>query len=148
MWIWPYDDYSGVKSFHYGRTPLMMSPSVVGMLRASVSPWAGVAHHPLRSTTLSLDWKIVGKQYLDNTGRDSLSVPSYNVANLSLSHSFALPIGSLELSVYATNLFNSLYYASGWRSETWDPATETLSTFIGIYPQAPTAVMGRLCYSF
>ncbi|MBR6346053.1 MAG: TonB-dependent receptor [Bacteroidales bacterium] len=144
----PYDDYSAVKSFHYGRTPLMMSPSVVGMLRFSLSPWAGRARHPLRSTTLTADWKIVGKQYLDNTGREDLAVPSYNTANLSLSHSFSLPLGSLELSVYVTNVFNSLYYASGWRSETWNPGTETLSTFIGIYPQAPVAVMGKICYSF
>ncbi len=82
------------KAFNYGTTRMMMSPSVVGMFRAAFSPWRNTASNSLKTTTLAIDGKYVGKQYLDNTGRDMMAVPAYFVSDLSLSHEFTIGGGA------------------------------------------------------
>ncbi len=136
------------KAFNYGNTRMMMSPSVAGMLRASVAPWKNIAFNSLKTTALSIDGKFVGKQYLDNTGREEMAVPSYFIANLSLSHEFSLNHGVIGLSGYVNNLFSRLYYAAGWRWEGYTMADDTLSYGIGVYPQPPANFMLKLSYRY
>ncbi len=136
------------KTFNYGNTRMMMSPSVAGMLRASVAPWKNIAFNSLKTTALSIDGKFVGKQYLDNTGREEMAVPSYFIANLSLSHEFSLNHGVIGLSGYVNNLFSRLYYAAGWRWEGYTMADDTLSYGIGVYPQPPANFMLKLSYRY
>ncbi len=136
------------KAFNYGTTRMMMSPSVVGMVRAAFSPWRGRVSNSLKTTTLAIEGKYVGKQYIDNTQRPEMKIPSYFVANLSLSHEFRLGGGTLGLSFYVNNLFNHLYYAAGWRWEEYDPATGTVSSYVGVYPQPPVNFMAKVSYGF
>ncbi len=136
------------KAFNYGRTRMMMSPSVVGMLRAAVSPWKATASNSLKTTALSIDGKYVGRQYLDNTQRAGMEVPAYFVANLSLSHEFRLNHGFFGLTGYVNNLFSNLYYAAGWRWEGYTQEDETLTYGIGVYPQPPVNFMLKLSYRF
>lgn len=136
----PLDDYSGTVPVSYGRTTMLMSPSVIGMARAEFRPWKG--------GRASLDAKFVGKQYLDNSMREQMAVPAYWVANLSIGHSFSLGSGQLGITVYVNNLFNRLYYASGWRWESYDAASGQFYSGIGVYPQAPCNFMAKLSYSF
>ncbi len=136
------------KAFNYGTTCMMMSPSVVGMLRATFSPWKGIASNSLRTTTLAIDGKYIGRQYIDNTQRAEMKIPAYFIANLSLSHEFNLGAGILGLSGYVNNLFNHLHYAAGWRWEEYDPASDTLSSYIGVYPQPPVNFMLKASYRF
>ena len=98
----------------YGRTTMLMSPSLTGMARIAFSPWRGIASNSLRTTTLAIDGKYVGKQYLDNTMTEGSSVPAYCVSNLALTHEFDLRAGKLGLGAYVNNLFNKMYYADGW----------------------------------
>ena len=111
-----YDNWAGtgrVTAYNYGRTTMLMSSSVVSMVRLSVSPWKGIASNSLKSTTLAIDGKYVGKQYLDNTMSDDRAVPQYFVSNLSLSHEFETGHGSVGISCHINNLFNNMYYADG-----------------------------------
>ncbi len=136
------------KAFNYGNTRMMMSPSAVGMVRAAFSPWRNVALNSLKTTTLTLDGKYVGRQYLDNTQRSEMLVPAYFVSNLSLFHEFPLGKGGLGLTGYINNLFNHLYYAAGWRWEGYTKSDDTLTYGIGVYPQPPINFMLKVSYRF
>ena len=127
---------------------MLMSPSVVGMFRLEFSPWRGIAASSLKTTTLAIDGKYIGKQYLDNTMTEGRSVPAYFVSDLSLSHRFDLKKGSLSLSAFVNNLFNNMYYADGW---CWKNVVEedgALVDGVGIYPQAPINFSFKVGYSF
>ncbi len=128
------------KVFNYGNSAMLMSPSVNGMMRLSVIPWKAAA--------ISIDGKYVGKQYIDNTGRDEMEIPAYFVSNLSLSREFTLGDGFLGLTGYVNNLLNNMYYAAGWRWEGYLKETGTLDYGIGVYPQAPVNFMLKLSYRF
>jgi iron complex outermembrane receptor protein len=136
----PYEDYSAVFPVKYGRTTMLLSPSAVGMGQITVTPWKG--------GSLSWNGKYVGKQYLDNSMRAEMEVPSYFVAGLTVSQKFRLWMGNVEISVYLNNLFNHLYYASGWRWESYNPDSGVVTSEVGIYPQAPFNAMLKLRYSF
>ncbi len=136
----PYEDYSALHEVNYGRTTMLMSPSVIAMARASFLPWKG--------GRISVDFKYVGKQFIDNSMREQMAIPAWWVANLQAGHQFKLPLGLLDLSVYVNNLFNRMYYAAGWRWETYNPASATVESGIGVYPQAPCNFMIKLRFSF
>lgn len=136
----PYDDDSGTREVAYGRTTMLLSPSVVGMGRISVFPWKG--------GSLTLDGKYVGKQYLDNSQREELAIPAYFVMEASAGTAFALGGGSVSLSFHVYNLLNQAYYASGWRWESCDPKTGVISTGVGVYPQASRNFMLKIAYTF
>lgn len=135
----PLDDYSGVHAVNYGKTTMLMSPSVIGMARLALRPWKG--------GELALDAKYVGKQFLDNSMRESMAVPAYWTANLVLGHEFLLKGKTLGVHAYVNNLFNRLYYASGWRWESYNADSGQLYTEIGVYPQPPCNFMIKLSLS-
>ena len=146
-----YDNWAGtgrVTAYNYGRTTMLMSSSVVSMVRLSVSPWKGIASNSLKSTTLAIDGKYVGKQYLDNTMSDDRAVPQYFVSNLSLSHEFETGHGSVGISCHINNLFNNMYYADGWCYKNIVEEDGSFCYGVGIYPQAPLNYMVKLSYRF
>ena len=138
----------GQKEIALGKTKMLMSPSLTGMLRLSFAPWREAASNSLKTTTLSIDGKYVGKQYLDNTMRDSSSVPAYFVSNLSLTHEFKLGDGSLGIGGYVSNLFNNMYYADGWAWNVYNVDEEAVESYPGIYPQAPVNFMLKVSWRF
>ena len=127
---------------YYTNTPMLLSPSAIGMLRLQLTPFTAKAWRPL---TLALSGKYVGKQYWDNTGDEQRCIPSWFVMNLNLSHSFALEEGQLGISLYVSNLLNLNYYANAWVYRAWDgsPYMEA-----GLYPQAPRNLMAKVSFSF
>jgi len=136
------------KKLDFGQTVMLMSPSVSGMMKLSLSPWRNIAINSLKTTTLSIIGKYVGKQYLDNTMTEESSVPSYFISDLSLSHEFALPHGRLGVSAYVSNIFNHMYYADGWSWNVYDADTGQLESYPGVYPQAPLNFMLKVSYRF
>lgn len=142
-----WDELGTTQAFDYGKTTMLMSPSVTGMVQVSVNPFVN-ASSSLKTTTLSINGKFVGKQYLDNTEREEMAVPSYFVSNLSLTHEFKLNSGFLGLSAYVNNLLNSEYYASGWRWEYVYQGTKDMETGVGVYPQATRNFMVKVSYRF
>jgi iron complex outermembrane receptor protein len=149
-----YTDYAPIdwgyttKAFDYGRSTMLMSPSVIGMARIAVTPWKNSGRGSLKTTTFSIDGKYIGKQYLDNTERDIVKVPGFFVSNLSIYHGFNIHGGILGLTAYVNNLLNNKYYASGWRYENYDSASQNLETYVGVYPQAITNFMLKVSYRF
>ena len=131
----------GYKEERYENTTMLLSPSVVGMGRVTLAPFEG-GWKPL---TLTLSGKYVGKQFWDNTQNENRCIPAYFVTDLSLSHSFALPTGSLGVSLYVNNLLNRAYYAYAWVYRAWDGGEYQEA---GLYPQALRNLMVKLTYSF
>ena len=134
----PYDDDSGrMYPVNYGLTTMLMSPGVIGMARVRVMPWKG--------GEVSMNAKFVGKQYLDNSMREEMAVPFYWTAGASVSHGFNF---GLKLSAYVNNIFNRMYYAAGWRWESYNEAENVVYSGIGVYPQPPVNFMVKAEYSF
>ena len=134
----PYDDESGrmyVKD--YGLTTMLMSPGIIGMARVRVTPWKG--------GEISASAKFVGKQYLDNSMREEMAVPFYWTSAVSLSHGFDF---GLKLSAYVNNIFNRMYYAAGWRWESYNEAQNMVYSGVGVYPQPPINFIVKAEYSF
>ena len=121
----PYDDDSGrMYPVNYGLTTMLMSPGAIGMARVRVMPWKG--------GEVSMNAKFVGKQYLDNSMREEMAVPFYWTAGASVSHGFKF---GLKLSAFVNNIFNRMYYAAGWRWESYNEAENMVYSGIGVYPQ-------------
>ena len=142
------EQYGETEPFNYGKTTMLLSPSTVGMLQFAVTPWKNSASGSFKTTTLTMNGKWVGKQYLDNSQRKEMEIPGYFVSNLSLSHEFNLKGGILGLTGYVNNVFSNLYYASGWRWEGYKRSTGELTTGVGVYPQPPVNFMLKLSYRF
>ena len=144
------DDYEFIRNFRQdcGRTDMLMSPSAIGFVQLSFTPFRNIAHNSLKTTTLSINGKYVGKQYLDNTSSDERSIPAYFVSGLSLTHEFDLKKGVLGLGGYVNNLFNNLYYADGGAAREMYEGSDEIVTYSWIYPQAPVNFMLRLSYNF
>ena len=136
----PYENYSGTVPVHYGKTTMLMSPSVIGMGRLSFMPG--------RNWLLSVDGKYVGKQYLDNSMREEMAIPQYFVMDAQIQKSFPVGPGNLQVAFYVHNLLNHMYYASGWRWESISLDDGTLYTGVGVYPQAPINFMLKVRFSF
>ena len=135
------DDYSGrTHAVAYGKTQMLLSPSVIGMARISVFPWKG--------GTLALDGKYVGKQFIDNSMREEMAIPAYFVCDFSLVQVFDMNGKNLTLGAYVNNLFNHLYYAYGWRWESYNEASGTITTGVGVYPQPPCHFSVKATLSF
>ncbi len=155
--MWDSDGKPVQKEVKFGNTAMLMSPSVIGMLRAGFRPFATICHNSLKTTTISVDGKYVGKQYVDNTQNDSRSVPGYFVANLALTHEFSLDGrrgsafsrgGAIRLGLYVNNLLNNLYYVDGtvWYKGIQEDGTQVSG--IGVFPQAPANFMGKVSFAF
>ncbi len=126
------------EAIDYGKVTMLMSPSVIGFVQFAFTPLRNIANNSLKTTTLSINGKYVGKQYADNTQNEALSLPGYFVSNLSLTHEFDVRGGKLGVGGFINNLFNNLYYAD---ASVW-------GTDMYVYPQAPLNFMLRLTYDF
>lgn len=108
-----------------GAGNILLSPTVVGMLRWTQFLWPG--------GRLAVSGKLVGDQYWDNSSDPAHKIPAYCVFDLYLKHNFIIARG-LSVGVFVNNLFNHQYYS--------------YATVSGVYPQAPINVTCRLGYEF
>lgn len=131
-----------------GKTNMLMSPSVTGVVQLSFTPLREIAHNSLKTTTLSINGKYVGRQYLDNTSSMDRSIPGYFVSNLALTHEFNVGGGRLGIGGYINNLFNNMYYADGGASREMYEGSDDVTSYVWIYPQAPINFMLKVSYSF
>ena len=137
-----------VTTMTYGKTTMLMSPSMTGMARLNFTPFCNVCNNSLKTTMLSIGGKYVGRQYLDNTMTESRSIPAYFTADLSLMHEFDMNCGKLSLGLYVNNIFNNMYYADGWCWKNYMESEGTIVDGIGIYPQAPANYMLKVGWRF
>lgn len=140
---------------HLGKTQILMSPNVVGMVGFSVTPFKNRMNNSLKTTTLSFNTKFVGKQYWDSTQSEDRMLPAYNVSSLSLEHEFCLGEkgGFLGLGLFMNNLFNQRYCADAWVyrarfQSVHDSGTSKEYMEAGLFPQAPFNAMFKISYRF
>lgn len=137
-------DVIGQKTENLGNSQISYSPSVVGAFL--------IQYRPIQDIQIGLINKYVGKQYLDNTTSDDRSLPSYLTNDLQLSYNVPnFKLGSLTLQFIINNLLNKEYIANGYaeKSIMRDSAgTETSSSYIGYYPQAPRNFLAKLSLKF
>ncbi len=112
-------------------TNIILSP---GVISGSQLTWSAGG---FQTTLLS---KFVGKQYLDNTETESLTLDPYFVNDLRLGYSFRPKgIKSIDLSVLINNIFNEEYESNG----------ATYGDGVAYYfPQAGTNFLAMLTVKF
>lgn len=147
-WWEEYDNSSdwnpvGQYSEHFDRTTMLLSPSVVAAAKVAVNPF----HESLSLSSLELaaDVKYVGKQYWDNTSSEDRCIPAYTVVNLSVSNSFRLRSGELNIGLYIGNLLNAEYYADAWVYRAHFLEDGSWYQEEGLFPQAPINCMLKFC---
>jgi iron complex outermembrane receptor protein len=131
-----YDYTSGfdVVRIQHNNTDISFSPSVSG---------AGMIGYLFRSDkhehTLELAWysKYVGRQYLDNTQNDFMSIDPYFVQDFRITGHLQKKIG-LDVNIWINNLLDTEYSANGY---TYSYIFEQRVTERFYYPQAGRMVM-------
>lgn len=147
-WWVEYDNSSdwnpvGQYSEHFDKTTMLLSPSVVAAAKAVFTPF----HESLSLSSLELaaDVKYVGKQYWDNTASEDRCIPAYTVVNFSISDSFRLRSGELNIGLYVGNLLNAKYYADAWVYRAHFREDDSWYQEEGLFPQAPVNCMLKVC---
>ena len=90
----------------YKNTTISFSPEIIGSARVSIFP----------VKNLEIDWmaKYVGKQYLDNTGNEKLTLNPYLVNDARIACLLSgLGVPDMEFSFMVNNVFNTLYESNG-----------------------------------
>ncbi len=112
----------------YSNSNISFSPGQVGFI--------GVEFTPVKKSSLGLNWKYVGKQYLDNTSNDDRSIDAYNTLDFVGSYTLeTVRTGSWRLQLLVNNLLNSLYSSNGY---TYSYVVGSTITENFYYPQAST----------
>ena len=79
--------------------------------------------------------KHVGNQYLDNTSSDDRALTSYIVQDVVLRCDFKVNDKQFNVSLFANNILNHMYSASGWTYYyQLDDGSEVSENYV--YPQA------------
>lgn len=88
------------------NTNIILSPAVIGGSQLAWSAFAG-----FQATLLT---KFVGKQYLDNTETESLTLEPYLVNDVRLSYTLRPKhMRAIDLSLLVNNIFNEQYESNG-----------------------------------
>ena len=118
---------------HYTSTDISYSPSVIGSCSIIVNP--------IKNTSVSLNSKYVGKQYLDNTSNASRQLNAYFVQDLRMDYDFKLKKNrQINLFLQINNLYSAKYSPNGYTfSYVYGGAFTTENYY---YPMATVNVMG------
>ncbi|TDX00718.1 TonB-dependent receptor [Dinghuibacter silviterrae] len=116
----------------YHSTDIALSPDVIG--------GATLDFTPVRSLKLSLLSKYVGRQYLDNTSKDSRSLDPFFYENAQVLWTVPQPLfKQVQVSLMAYNIFNALYEPNGYTSSYISNGQVVTSNFY--FPAAPVNYM-------
>ena len=116
---------------------IALSPSLIGASILTLDLWDGGQLFSDEDLDLDLEFatKYVGKQYLDNTSSDDRSLPSYIVHDVILRCDFVVNDKQVNVSLFANNILNHMYSASGWTYFYSDGQGGEISENY-VYPQA------------
>jgi iron complex outermembrane receptor protein len=122
-----------------GTVDIAYSPRLTGSAEVEVIP--------VRSLTLRMTGKYVGKQYFDNTMSDERLINPYFVSNFSAVYGIDLKkAGELELRFMINNLFNASYENNAYGGMWTEDGIE--KTWAYYFPQAGLNFMGGISFSF
>jgi len=128
------------RAVRFENSKIALSPSVTSMAMVSL--------YPCKTTTLTLNGRYVGKQYLDNTTREESSIPSYFIMAISASKSYEIKSGRfIDLQLFVDNLLNNKFVSNGWIYSAEFLSGESYRTE-GLYPQAEINFTGKISFRF
>ncbi len=131
-----YVDYIDEMAFDRGNTTIAYSPSVIAGLYIQAST---------HGFTARLSSRYVSKQYLTNGEYEDLTLPRYCVSDLNLAYTF----GKVRFGVKISNLFNTLYCASGYGGSWMEGATlADRKSWVYYFPQATRSVLANVTVKF
>ncbi len=127
------------------NTPLSFSPSVIGSAILTVEP--------IRNAKLQILGKYVGKQYIDNTGREVYAIDPYFLLGLRASYAWHLKGSNvLELQLQVNNLLDHQYRLGAWVGDWVDDRSSTTAQYynhsVGYLQQPGRNFMARVIYRF
>ncbi|MCC8145287.1 MAG: TonB-dependent receptor [Bacteroidales bacterium] len=128
---------------YYGTTDIAYSPDIIANSLFSFQ---------YKSWNAGLQSSYIGKQHLDNTGKDDRTIAAYFVNNLRLGYDFKLKgLKQLSLNLLINNLFNEKYETNGWVWSCYNRNEDgSLSPYVekSYFPQAGTNVMANIVVKF
>lgn len=131
--------YYTQKVISHKNTDMSFSPNVVGNI--------GLEWIPLDNFTIAWMSKLVGRQFLDNTGDVNRSIDPYNYSNLQVNYSiFDKFCKEIQFGVMVNNVLNQYYSNNGYTfSYAYGEQTTTENFY---YPQAGRNFMVRVLLKF
>lgn len=151
-------DQGGQQLVRHRKVPISFSPEWVGYTEIEYT----LLKNQRKELRASLSHKYVGKQYLDNTGRESSLLKAYQHTDLNLMMTF-LPgkLQEITLKCQIVNLLNRKIISNGWIyrfiSAGYDPTSDdphasyedgSSYNLKGYYPQAGTHAFVGLHINF
>jgi len=122
----------------HDNTDISFSPAVTGSFQLLIKP--------LKTMEAELSTKYVSRQFMDNTGNMSRSLPSYQYQNLRISwQPITAYTKKVTLTLMVNNLLNVKYSSNGY---TYSYIYDDLITENFLYPQAGRHVMVGLNLGF
>ena len=121
------------------KTDMSFSPNVTGNI--------GFEWMPIDNFNIAWMTKLVGRQYLDNTGNISRSIDPFNFSNVQLNYSiFDKFCKEIQFGLMINNAFNQMYSNNGYTFSYVYGGQTTTENFY--YPQAGRNFMVRVLLKF
>lgn len=105
-------DSGGQERIQHQNTDLAFSPSIVA--RGEIQ-WDILPDDTKQHLAVSIAGKYVGKQYLDNTGNASTTLPAYFFSDIRFNYDLNEVLGNQLRFIFAcNNVLNAQYESNGW----------------------------------
>jgi len=131
------EGFPSVVEVEHGTTDIAFSPNLTASSVAAYRFWDRSKSSGRTQGTLEWAARYVGKQFLDNTSRDSRSLDAYAVQDLRLQWSWERPSGTrVTLNAFLRNALNAKYSANGWTYSYLYGGVDAMTTENYVYPQA------------
>jgi iron complex outermembrane receptor protein len=121
------------------NTDMSFSPNITGNI--------GLDWMPIENLNIAWMTKLVGRQYLDNTGNVNRSIDPFNFSNIQLNYSiFDKFCKEIQFGLMVNNVLNQLYSNNGYTFSYAYGGQTTTENFY--YPQAGRNFIARVLLKF
>lgn len=128
------------------NTDLSFSPNIIGAAELTYNPFHA-SKKSMNDLELALQYKYVGKQFLDLSSDDANALDPYGFANLRIKYALKPSFAEeVSLTLMVRNLFDSMYSSNAWSYAYI--LGEEINYLKGLYPQAGRNFMVGVSVSF
>ncbi len=121
------------------NTNMSFSPNITGNI--------GFEWVPIENFNIAWMTKLVGRQFLDNTGNINRSIDPFNFSNIQFNYSiFDKFCKEIQFGLMVNNVFNQMYSNNGYTFSYANGGQTTTENFY--YPQAGRNFMARVLLKF
>ena len=121
------------------NTNMSFSPNITGNI--------GFEWVPIENFNIAWMTKLVGRQFLDNTGNINRSIDPFNFSNMQFNYSiFDKFCKEIQFGLMVNNVFNQMYSNNGYTFSYANGGQTTTENFY--YPQAGRNFMARVLLKF